>query len=166
MSKRVDLINKEFGRLKGIKPTGKIINHSIKWEFECKCGNSCVATANDVMYCGKNSCGCLKHEEDLKHIAKAREHQLKVFGTDIHKITSNKLQSNNTSGVRGVSWHKKSQMWQVRIAFQGKPYHLGYYRDINEAKDVRKLAEHKLYGEFLEWYKKYTEIKGSLIENR
>lgn len=62
---------------------------------------------------------------------------------------SNKgIRKHNTSGVTGVSWHKKIGMWQVRIGHQNKRMHLGYFSDFNEAKQIRFNAEIKYFKEF------------------
>jgi len=53
--------------------------------------------------------------------------------------------SDNTSGVTGVTFCKKRQMWKAYIKQYGKLTHLGYFADINEAISKRKVAE-KEYG--------------------
>ena len=50
-----------------------------------------------------------------------------------------KLQSNNTSGVTGVSWYKLIQKYRVMI----QQRHIGYYDTFEEAVKVRKAAEKK-----------------------
>jgi hypothetical protein len=37
------------------------------------------------------------------------------------------LQRNNTSGFRGVDWHKHRNAWRARISVNGKMKNLGYY---------------------------------------
>lgn len=37
------------------------------------------------------------------------------------------LKSTNTSGYRGVSFYKRTKMWQSRININGKKKHLGYF---------------------------------------
>ena len=49
----------------------------------------------------------------------------------------------NTSGVVGVSWYGRVQKWHARIQVGGKPKHLGYFTDFNEAVAARKAAEVK-----------------------
>lgn len=51
------------------------------------------------------------------------------------------LASNNKSGVRGVSWCKKSNKWVVRFKLNGKYLFLGYYKDLQTATKVRKEYE-------------------------
>jgi hypothetical protein len=40
----------------------------------------------------------------------------------------------NTSGVRGVCWHKKGAKWQVRIMVGGTHLYLGLFDDIHDAE--------------------------------
>lgn len=58
------------------------------------------------------------------------------------------IQSNNTSGVTGVSWKSSVSKWQSSICVNGKTMYLGIYSDIKEATKVRKKAEEKYFGEF------------------
>jgi hypothetical protein len=59
-----------------------------------------------------------------------------------------KTPSNNTSGVKGVSWHKPCQKWQAQIGIDGTSTHLGYFDSFDEAVAVRKLAELEHFGNF------------------
>jgi len=56
--------------------------------------------------------------------------------------------SNNTSGVRGVSWHKSRGKWQAKIGVDGKLYHLGYFKTIEEATLARQAAAKEYFGDF------------------
>ena len=58
------------------------------------------------------------------------------------------LQSNNTSGVSGVSYHKGRCQWRARIKVKNKEYHLGWFNNKDEAIQVRKKAELKYFGEY------------------
>lgn len=57
-------------------------------------------------------------------------------------------QSNNTSGVKGVSWNKGREKWEAHITHNGRQKHLGLYTDINDAIAARRAAELKYHGEF------------------
>ena len=59
-----------------------------------------------------------------------------------------KVKSNNTSGVPGVSFDKRTNKWAVRITVDYKDYYLGEYVDFNHAVKVRKDAENKYFGEY------------------
>jgi len=43
------------------------------------------------------------------------------------------LNKNNTSGVKGVVWHKRSKRWHAIIRLNGKPKFIGQYKSISEA---------------------------------
>lgn len=58
------------------------------------------------------------------------------------------LQSNNTSGVKGVSFHKGSGRWEARVKIKGKSHHLGMYDDLTEAGEAVKSAREHAFGEF------------------
>ena len=54
------------------------------------------------------------------------------------------MQSNNTSGVTGVSMVRKSKKWRADIYDRGKQLHLGVFHTKAEAIAARKSAERKL----------------------
>lgn len=58
------------------------------------------------------------------------------------------LRSNNTSGVKGVSWHIVREKWQAYIGINKKLISLGYYDNFEDAVAVRKDAEEKYFGEY------------------
>ena len=54
----------------------------------------------------------------------------------------------NTSGVKGVSWSKRNNKWRAKCKINGKTIHLGYYTDLEVAKnDMHKFRE-ILHGSF------------------
>lgn len=58
------------------------------------------------------------------------------------------LQSNNMSGVCGVSYDKNCNRWCAYIRKNNKQYYLGVYLDFEDAVKARKEAEESLFGEF------------------
>lgn len=54
--------------------------------------------------------------------------------------------SHNTSGVKGVNWHKRDKIWAANIVYRKKSYFLGYYTDFDDAVCARLSAE-----QCLEW---------------
>ena len=54
----------------------------------------------------------------------------------------------NTSGAKGVSWHKRIGRWAANISVDGKSLHLGYYdtKELAQAAYAAASAEH--HGEF------------------
>lgn len=54
----------------------------------------------------------------------------------------------NTSGVKGVYWHKQTSRWTASIRIEKRLSHLGTFADFFDAICARKSAERKHYGEF------------------
>lgn len=59
-----------------------------------------------------------------------------------------RTQRNNTSGVKGVRWNKKSKKWIGYVWLNRKMKHLGYFSTIEEAGLAVHLAREKMHGEF------------------
>lgn len=57
-------------------------------------------------------------------------------------------QSNNTSGFKGVTFHKHSGKWHAVIEFYGRVISLGYYRTPEEASVAYETKARELTGEF------------------
>lgn len=55
---------------------------------------------------------------------------------------------NNTSGWKGVNWHKRVGKWYASIGFNGKKISLGYYDDVKEAAEAYIFAALELHGDF------------------
>lgn len=45
-------------------------------------------------------------------------------------------QSNSASGVRGVSWDKRTRKWKGTVRTNGKSVHVGLFSDLTEAGDA------------------------------
>ena len=59
-----------------------------------------------------------------------------------------RLNSKNTSGVKGVSWRKDKKKWNVRVKIDKKNIHLGYFDDIELAELVAIEGRNKYHGQF------------------
>ena len=55
---------------------------------------------------------------------------------------------NNTSGHRGVSWHKPTGRWSVRISLNNRSKSMGYYDDLELAAFIAEEARLKYYGQY------------------
>lgn len=51
------------------------------------------------------------------------------------------IRKNNKSGVKGIYWNNLRNKWHARITINKKVIHLGYYANINDAKNARQQAE-------------------------
>lgn len=56
--------------------------------------------------------------------------------------------ADNTSGYKGVAWHKNNQKWQAKIKLNGKNKHLGYFTTPELAYEAYCKSAHELHGEF------------------
>ena len=59
------------------------------------------------------------------------------------------LRSNNTSGFKGVCWHRENRKWRAKVYIKGKGKHLGYFATKEEAVEAYQKAAADNYGEFL-----------------
>lgn len=57
-------------------------------------------------------------------------------------------QSNNTSGVTGVSYYPPRHKYRARIKVSQKEIHLGYYSTFEEAVQARNVGMELMFGEF------------------
>lgn len=55
---------------------------------------------------------------------------------------------NNTSGIKGVSFHKRNGKWKAQIQVSGRKMGLGYFDRIEDARDAYAEASDRLHGEF------------------
>lgn len=149
---RKDLTGKKFGRLTVVKYL-RTTNTKPIWLCKCDCGKE-IEVAAESLYTGNTkSCGCLQKESI---IAQSSKNQIESTNVAIIKGLYGNNKSNITqSGVKGVGWDKTRNRWRAYIMFKRKSYHLGYFKNKEDAIEVRKEAEKRLFGEFLNWYKEY-----------
>ena len=76
-----------------------------------------------------------------------RKQNLRIC-TQSENLRNISVKSNNTSGVTGVSFDKKSSKWSVRIKVGGRRLNLGFFDSFEEAVRIRTEAELKYFGEF------------------
>lgn len=76
-----------------------------------------------------------------------RKENLRIVTTQQNSVNSC-LYKNNTSGVTGVTWHNRDNVWQARIKVDYRYVHLGYFDNFEDAVKARKEAEDKYFGEF------------------
>lgn len=67
------------------------------------------------------------------------------LATKAQNCQNTKRRSDNTSGYKGVNFHRQYGWWQVTI--QGR--YLGVFKTIEEAVEVRRAAEAAVFGEFV-----------------
>jgi hypothetical protein len=65
--------------------------------------------------------------------------------TSHQNAQNTKDHSGNTSGHRGVTWHKKNKNWQAQMLVLGKYVYLGAFDRIEDAVEARKKAVASLH---------------------
>ncbi len=66
----------------------------------------------------------------------------------------------NTSGLIGVSWCSNVSKWRAQIMVDYKNINLGYFKNINDAKQAYDIAKYKYFGEFA--YDETQEVNNEL----
>lgn len=59
-----------------------------------------------------------------------------------------KPRKTNSSGFKGVTWHKENRRWCAQIKAQGVKKHIGYFATAEEAASAYADASNRLHGEF------------------
>jgi hypothetical protein len=155
--KRADapLSGKVFGSLCVIERVKVQGDKRIYYKCKCDCGNECIVRADslhsgDTRSCGK--CGAFTEE-----IADAlRESDTFIDGTQPSKLHCKPTKANK-SGIVGVNWDKSRGKWQASIRFKGHRYNLGRFAKIEDAAEIRHIAEKELFGNFLAWYEEHKK---------
>lgn len=68
--------------------------------------------------------------------------------TAIENLRNSRKQLRNTSGTKGVFWHKRKQKWIASCSVNGKLHHIGYFEDKEKAKDAIQSFRKIHHGEF------------------
>ena len=118
-----DLTGQRFGRLTVIgvaaPPAGRK-SSTYRWRCRCDCGAETIIPCNNLLKGNTKSCGCLQPDA-IK--------QLCVDGTAPYKLKeSTKPRATNTSGVTGVWYDKRRNLWCAELMFRRKKYYLGRYK--------------------------------------
>lgn len=147
-----NLTGKRFGRLTVTSYAGRK-NGKTYWNCVCECGNTTVADAYSLKCGSIVSCGCRRTETIV--IGQDAIRNLDVDGTNLKFISPDrKMNRNNTTGIRGVSFITSKQKYRAQITFKGKAMSLGEFDNIEDAAEARKQAEEELFNTFLDEYKK------------
>lgn len=76
-----------------------------------------------------------------------RECNLRI-ATGAQNASNQGVRKNNTSGCKGVAWHKATGKWMAYICVNGKQIHLGLFGTIEAAASAYNEASLKYHGEF------------------
>ena len=89
------------------------------------------------------------HIHGEKSTTDNRKSNLRIVNSSQNSMNV-KIRSDNTSGVTGISWDKRSNKWCVRIMVKGENIYLGYFNkdDLDEAIQARLDGEKKYFEEY------------------
>ncbi len=68
--------------------------------------------------------------------------------TKSQNAMNQKISTRNTSGIKGVMWHKRDKKWFVQLRVNSKCHSFGYYDNKELAELVAIEATNKLHKEF------------------
>ncbi len=93
-----------------------------------------------------------ENKQFVDHIDNNRKHNNLInlrFATRQENNRNAKLSSNNTSGTKGVSWHKGKNRWTAKITINGKQINLGSFLNKDDAINIRIQRAKDEFGEFI-----------------
>ncbi len=150
---RSDLTGKQIGKLIVLGPSDKRGRRGKRtvplWECRCECGEICYKATDTLTNPDESMCAKCA---DISHTTKARAKAGFVDGTQVTKIRDMSRGQITDNGIRGVSFHKKSNMWRAHLRFKNQNINLGYYHNFADAVKARQRGEEKYFGTFLEEY--------------
>lgn len=89
--------------------------------------------------------------KNLDHINRLRDDNRILNlreATQSQNLANKTKQSNNTSGFKGVSWHKAARKWVACIKARGQYKYLGLFKTPESAHQAYCYAAYELFGEF------------------
>jgi len=90
----------------------------------------------------KNGIDHINHIKDDNRWSNLRD------ATNSQNNSNRVKQKNNTSGYKGVRWHKQHKKWRAEIKYMNKCIHIGCYTTPQEAAEAYKKKAIELFGEF------------------
>jgi hypothetical protein len=95
--------------------------------------------------------GVTDQKVDVDHIdhdgCNCQRHNLR-FSTRSQNVANSRIRRDNTSGFKGVCWHKVKRRWEAYISVEKKIKHLGSFLDRESAALAYNAAAVRHYGEF------------------
>ena len=140
-----------FGRVKNTK-TGKVLKAGLSHGY-LKCNlcedrlakksyyvhrlvaNAFINNPNDKL--------CVDHKDNNKtnnNISNLR------FATSKENSQNSSIRLDNTSGQKGVYFHKRVKKWCAQIKIDGISVHIGYYDDLDDARTARVNRANEAFG--------------------
>jgi hypothetical protein len=85
------------------------------------------------------------HSLDRKEVNGDYEPSNCRWATNSEQSINQRIRHDNTSGHKGVSWHKTKKKWEAWISINKKSIYLGHFIDISKAIIARQQAEIKYH---------------------
>ena len=142
------------GKLTGVRPTGEFdsTGHRI-FLWRCDCGTlleksvHTVTTPNRVYMCSE----CRKKynreqasEMRVKLLAQT-DPEMGLTEKSVDNILNGVLTASNTSGVRGVYWHKTKKKWIATGRKDGRLFEIGKFDNKADAAEARERFVQLMY---------------------
>jgi hypothetical protein len=127
---------------------GSIVNNLTSTGYKMVCINGFRYQAHRIAYKMFYKCdpdGMIDHIDG--DMTNNRVVNLRVASNKQNQGNS-KMPRNNTSGLKGVTWSKKSNKWVAQIMQGSKKKWLGAYEDKNDAHQAYMKAAVEHFGEF------------------
>jgi hypothetical protein len=81
----------------------------------------------------------VRHDNRIKNLRLA---------THEENLRNSNMPSNNTSGIKGVSWHSAGRKWVAYVNVTKKRFNLGLFDTIEEAEQAVRAARELNHGKF------------------
>ena len=86
--------------------------------------------------------------DHINHDTLDNRHENLRLVTATQNNQNKRMQKNNTSGYKGVSWNKERRKWSAYIRTNGSIKFLGYFAVLREAAHAYNNAAKSIFGEF------------------
>jgi hypothetical protein len=108
------------------------------------------------------------HKDCVDHIDNNRQNNNAEnlrWATCKENSQNTKIRFDNMAGLKGINWHTRFKKWQARITVNGELKHLGYFDNIEDAKQARMKEANKIFGEFTNSCEKIIHINVNININ-
>ena len=176
-----DLTGKVFGELTVLNYDKEKSRQSgtSYWLCKCSCGKTTSVAKKHLINGDIKSCGHTRHQNGLDHTDNfdGMRYRQNKYNTNIEVIKNQKMQPNNTSGVKGVHFNKTRGRWvagvsvggkEIRRDFKTKEEAIAYRQELVKKYYLPKIELAKNNGdlkEYLDGYYKddFSDYKTKLI---
>lgn len=148
-NRRADVTGQRRGHLVALRPTDQRRGGSTVWLWRCDCGREVLKAlelVHDTALCPECARALKSRQARAMYEGAAREDEHGLLPSYLDGLRAGKLASNNTSGVRGVTWHAATRKWRARMQRDGRTVTIGCYDTIEDAAKARAEAVARQYG--------------------